>query len=147
MSNLDSINRAQGLYVLKSGNGFSCLGFEVARKRTSAYAQWLERPDLMPPTRKGTKRAYAAYCAALAAVLERNRETGKRCNVELIPELRGLEGKRVEVTEPDGTRNRFYVGRSTGPIPIHLEIKRRNSMSGCAAYVPDGATVRVIGAR
>jgi hypothetical protein len=41
-------------------------------------------------------------------------------------------------------RSRFIVGKSTGWAPIHLEIKTRRSTGGAAAYVPDGATIRVI---
>ena len=38
-------------------------------------------------------------------------------------------------------------GKSMGWMPIHLEIKRRDSIGGGSAYVPEGATVRVVGAR
>lgn len=70
--------------------------------------------------------------------------TGTRCPAELTPALVGLEGKRVLVTYPDGTESRFYVGKSTGWMPCHLEIKRRDSWGGGAAYVPEGARVRVL---
>lgn len=68
-----------------------------------------------------------------------------RDNSGLEPRLIGLEGKRVEITLPDGTRERFYVGKSTGWLPCHLEIKRRDSSGGGAVYLPAGATVKVIG--
>lgn len=51
---------------------------------------------------------------------------------ELRPELQGCEGYRVEVTDADGLRRRFIVGRSTGWRPVHLEIKRRDSHGGMA---------------
>lgn len=138
------INRDQRLYVLKESGGFSCLGFDVCHKRTAAYAEWLKRPDLAPPPRKGTAKAYRAYKAALAAVFERYKATGQRCPSELTPELIGLEGKRVCVTLPDGTQSRFIVGKSTGWVPIHLEIKRRDSSGGGAVYFPKGAKVTVL---
>jgi len=51
----------------------------------------------------------------------------------LSPQLKGLEGMRVEVvTDYDETR-RFIVGRSTGWIPCHIEISRRNAFGGGAA--------------
>jgi hypothetical protein len=78
---------------------------------------------------------------------EFNRRTGKRCNAELTPELVGLEGKRVEITGPDDYRERFYVGKSMGWMPCHLEIMTRRSSGGAAAYIPKGGTVRVVGTR
>ena len=51
----------------------------------------------------------------------------------LSPQLKGLEGMRVEVvTDYDETR-RFIVGRSTGWIPCHIEISRRSAFGGGAA--------------
>ena len=69
MSRPYSINREQRLYVIKSGSGFSCLGFDVAHKRTLAMAQWLWRADLEPPARRGTLKAWNTYQAALALSL------------------------------------------------------------------------------
>lgn len=51
----------------------------------------------------------------------------------LSPQLRGLEGFRVEVVRTDGERSRFIVGRSTGWRPCHLEIKTRRSLGGMSA--------------
>lgn len=145
MTDLISINQEQRLYVLKCGDGYSCLGFDVAEKRRLAYLAWLRVPTETGTV--GTPRAYEAYRAAEDAVVARVAETGKRCPALLEPRLIGLENKRVEVTAPDGTRERFYVGKSTGPIPIHLEIKGRDSSGGGGVYVPEGATVRVVGQR
>lgn len=147
MSDLNSINAEQRLYVLNCGSGFTCLGFDVAEKRRKAYLAWLGKGDLGLATigaTVGTAEAYSAYCDALGEVLAACRRTGVRCDIELTPALAGLEGKRVEVTTPSGDRSRFYVGKSTGQIPIHLEIKTRRSHGGYAAYVPEGSTVRVV---
>ena len=54
-------------------------------------------------------------------------------------------GERVEVIEPDGTKNRFWVGKSTGWKPCYLEIKRRDSYGGAQAYIPEGAKVQHTG--
>lgn len=144
-------NHDQRLYVIRSGNGFSCLGFDVAEKRRKAYLRWLGVGDIGLETigaEVGDVAAYAAYLDALDAVLAECRRSGRRCEVELIPALIPYEGSRVEVSYPDGEggtyRTRFIVGKSTGPIPIHLEIKRRDSSGGCGAYVPEGATVRPV---
>jgi hypothetical protein len=56
-----------------------------------------------------------------------------RSDKGLTPQLVGLEGKRVEVvTSYDETR-RFWVGKSTGWVPCHLEILKSNSMGGSPA--------------
>ena len=52
---------------------------------------------------------------------------------DLTPQLEGLEGWRVEVVTTYGETRRFYVGRSTGWRPIHLEVSRRNSSGGMGA--------------
>ena len=66
------------------------------------------------------------------------------CDVELTPALIGLEGKRVEVTAPDGSRQRFRVGRSTGTIPCHIALHNAVSSGGPAIMWEDGSTVRVV---
>ena len=52
---------------------------------------------------------------------------------DLTPELIGLEGWRVEAVTTYGETRRFYVGRSTGWKPIHLDIARRDSSGGPGA--------------
>ena len=59
----------------------------------------------------------------------------------------GLENKRVEVVDAYGETRRFYVGKSTGYIPIHLEISRRNSSGGPAVTGTPFKSIRVVGAR
>lgn len=51
----------------------------------------------------------------------------------LTKQLIGLEGHRVEAVRETGEVVRFYVGRSTGWEPCHLEIKRINSSGGLPA--------------
>lgn len=51
----------------------------------------------------------------------------------LSPQLRGLEGYRVEVETTYGEKRRFIVGRSTGWRPCHIEISRRNALGGHSA--------------
>lgn len=141
---LRGINRGMRLFLIPAGDGFSCLGFDVAHRKTADVAAWLGRADLAPPTRRGTLKAWKAYRAAMAAGAAYNRATGARCDADLIPALRRYEGRRVEVVTPSGERSRFIVGKSTGWLPCHLEIARRDSTGGGAAYVPDGSTVREV---
>lgn len=54
-------------------------------------------------------------------------------------------GERVEVIEKDGTKNRFWVGKSTGWKPCYLEIKKRNSYGGEMAYIPEDGKIRGLG--
>ena len=51
----------------------------------------------------------------------------------LSPQLIGLEDWRVEVVTTYGETRRFWVGKSTGWRPIHLEIARRNCYGGGGA--------------
>lgn len=56
-----------------------------------------------------------------------------RDNADLIPQLKGFEGYRVEVIDDYNEKRRFIVGKSTGWKPCHLEIKTRRSMCGYPA--------------
>lgn len=56
-----------------------------------------------------------------------------RSDAGLTPQLVGLEGCRVEVVDTFGERRRFIVGRSTGWVPCHIELKRRDSSGGGSA--------------
>lgn len=42
--------------------------------------------------------------------------------------------QRVEVLYKDGSKERFYIGKSTGWKPIYLMIKKSNSFGGEALY-------------
>lgn len=136
------INESQRLYVIPCGDGFSTLGFDYAERRRRAVLEWLGKGA--SNAEPGTVAAYVAYLDAMRAGAEHAEKTRTRCPAELTPALVGLEGKRVLVTYPDGDESRFYVGRSTGWMPCHLEIKRRDSTGGAPVYFPDGARVRVL---
>ena len=56
---------------------------------------------------------------------------GTRDDSGLCPELRGLEGCRVEATQYDA-RERFQVGVSGGWKPCHLRLHNARSMGGDA---------------
>jgi len=80
----------------------------------------------------GTVSGYKEYEALINAARIYYENTNERCPVELCPELVGLEGRRVEVIDCYGQKRRFYVGKSTGWIPCHLEIARIDSGGGPA---------------
>lgn len=56
-----------------------------------------------------------------------------RSDASLTKQLIGHEGWRVEVETTYGETRRFIVGRSSGWIPCHIEIKRRDSSGGIGA--------------
>ena len=143
-----TINAEQELYVIPAGHGYSCLGFDVCLVRHRAVAAWLRSEGLdaddLPPQARGTIRAYKAYRTLLNRAGAYCQRTGKRCPAELTPQLTGLEGKRVEVIDRHGERRRFQVGKSTGWMPCHLEIARRDSTGGPAVTGAPFQSVRIV---
>lgn len=146
---LHSINKEQRLYVFKSGNGFSCRGFESLDNEARAVYAWLESRGVMMrgleiPARKGTKKHYARCEQIMSRGANEFRMHGAKCLAALTPQLNGLEGQRVEVVDNDGNTRRFIVGKSIGWMPCHLEIARRNSSGGCGVYGTPFKSVRVL---
>lgn len=151
MSDLDSINEEQRLYVLKCGDGYTHLGFDVCESRSLRYLAWLESmgrgftSDIGATIRKkGTKEAYEAYEMICRVAREWSGKTGMRCPAELTEQLIGLEHKRVEVVDKYGETRRFIVGKSTGWAPVHLEIETSKSSGGSAVMGAPFQSVRVI---
>jgi hypothetical protein len=146
---LHSINTEQRLYVMPSGQGFSCYGFDVLDRKARAVAHWManDLPYIRAGLELGTREHFEQCARIMDAGAAYAQRTGKRCNAELCPQLVGLEGQRVEVTYPDGQKARFYVGKSGGWMPRHLEIKTRRSIGGGSVYMPEGSTVRVVTTR
>lgn len=150
---LHSINAEQRLYVMPTGDGFSCYGFDVLDRKARAVAQWIsERASdavsrlaaaAFNPGTPGTVEHFAACADMIGKGCAFWRITGERCPAELVPALIGLEGKRVEC-EHYGERVRFYVGRSTGWMPGHLMIKTRRSTGGEMLSADSVRNVRVI---
>ena len=141
------INRKQRLFVLPvNGGGYTCLGFAVCEERIRSLATEM---NVQPqPHRKGTRAAYSAYSRLVELARQKNQETGWRSQSELTPELMGLEQKRVEIVDRWEQKRRFYVGKSTGFIPVHLEIARRDSSGGPAVMGAPFKSLRIVaGAR
>ena len=139
------LNKESKLYWLKEGNGVSALGFDVCIKRRNALAKELDLPQYAME-RKGTIKAYKEYESLVECARLRHEASGGRwrSQSELTPELIGLEGRRVEVVTSWGEKERFIVGRSTGWIPCHLEIKRSDSHGGGAVCGSPFKSLRVI---
>jgi hypothetical protein len=146
-----TLNDEQGLYVIPCGKGYTCLGYDVCLERSERLLDWLYRHTgladyggLRPYLKRGTMEAYATYQALMIAAHQTCALNGVKCDVELTAELNGLEHKRVEVVDCHGHKRRFIVGKSTGWMPIHLEIARRNSSGGMAATGAPYQSIRVI---
>ena len=138
-----TVNKKQKVYVIAYGKCCSCLGFDVAVRKRDALAAEMN-VKIEKPAGRGTLRAYAQYIEMLDEVRRRNKATGFRSETELSPQLKGLEDCRVEVVDSSGDTRRFIVGRSTGWVPCHLEIPRRDSHGGPAVCGEPFRSVRVI---
>lgn len=140
-----TLNKAQELYCIRNGNGYSSYGYTVVIDHRNALAKELERPDLTKGS-KGTLKAYQEYMVLIDIARNKHNSSGYswKSQTGLTPQLIGLEGKRVEVITSYGETERFWVGRSTGWVPCHLEIKtRRSSGGGCVIGAPF-KSVRVV---
>jgi hypothetical protein len=139
-------NRKTKLFCIPEAGGYSCLGFDVLETRTNALASELKDKVTLvyEPKPRGTLARYAQYRELCEVARKLNARTGWRSSSELTPQLIGLEGKRVEVTTADGEKRRFQVGKSTGFIPIHLQIARRNCHGGMSVYGDPFKSVTVI---
>jgi hypothetical protein len=65
-----TLNTEQGLYVIPSNGGYSCLGFDVCKERTQGWAAWLGE-SLPEPIPFASLNAYKLYSEMLARVSER----------------------------------------------------------------------------
>ena len=140
--NLHLINTVQSLYVMKCGDGFSCYGFEVLDRKARAVAAWSK---VIPPLRDPGTREHFEECSEIMEYGARYaQKTGTRCNAELCPQLIGLEGKYIEVMDAHGERRRFKVGKSTGWMPCHLELKNARSSGGPAVYGAPFKSIHVV---
>ena len=131
------INKEQKLYVISSGSGYTRLGFDVCYTRAhnlNKELHGINGPLFGTPgpvlNKPGTIKLYKQYQFLINEAKELNIKTGWKSKSELIPEFIGNEGRRVEVITSYGEKSRFIIGKSTGFIPCHLEIKKSNSNGG-----------------
>lgn len=142
---LARIDTERRLYVIDIGGGYTTIGFDFAEKRLRAVAKWMHwNPQDIGNYAPGTPGHYARYLDVMREGGKYAHDNATQCGAELIPEFIGLERRRVEVTLPNGEKSRFYIGKSTGWLPCHLEIKTSRSFGGGAVYYPEGSTFRVL---
>lgn len=117
-----------GVYVIHHDGGYSCNGYRYVHEQTGRLADWLHAKGGGPialdgVTPIGTPAAYALYRRVSDLCATWCNSRGIQCDIDLTPQLIGLEGHRVEVENVDGHTRRFRVGKSLGWCPIHLEIE------------------------
>lgn len=163
-NNLHNIDTEGRLYTLKCGDGYTCLGFDVAAGRTKQYAAatGTALPDPLPI---GTVEAYALYldieqqyissdyCRThttfdpntppeVQRVLESVRSSGVRIRV-----FYGHEDGRDWHEENDV---QGYVSRTMGPIKAPLLVNNARSSGGsclltaCIVKIIDTKSKRVL---
>jgi len=133
-----AISKERRLYVIPFKNGrrkgYTCLGFNYAFDKASAVARWLKERGVevkFPEWRSvGRVGGYREFEVVIKAAREHFNKTKEKCPIELCQQLVGLEGKRVEIVDLFGDKRRFYVGKSTGSIPCHIELAKINSSGG-----------------
>jgi hypothetical protein len=104
------------------------LGFDVVYERLNKLATELGLSVVSKY--RGTMKMLSEYNNVVNVVKERHLNSGFKSKTGLYQPFIGHEGRRVEVFYHDGSSARFYIGRSTGWIPCHLEIKQSNSTGG-----------------
>jgi hypothetical protein len=145
-----TLNAEQKLFVIPSGSGYSCLGFQVCEDRAIRLGSELVKVchssgfRIEQPAIFETLERYEQYQRMVNYAREHHRKTGYQFQCELHPQLKGLEGKRVEVVNANGETHRFLVGKSTGWIPCHLAIARRNCLEGYPVDSRPFKSVRIV---
>jgi hypothetical protein len=149
-----TLNEEQKLYVIPSGSGYSCLGFDYAFKQATTLADAIaaKRPDLAeqaldqkPDTADwGTMAVYNGY-RNLTSLLSREKvDLGTWFDPETHPEVRrqlelALKGKyrlRIEYGDRetgqahDDRPNSGTISRSMGPMKVPLLIRSTRSYGG-----------------
>lgn len=146
-----TFNEEQQLFVIPSGNGYSCLGLKVCLDRAAKLAGELGKAlpeDIRAKRWESAMTLYEYYQSLVETARQENLATGWRTESELVPELMGMEGKRLEIVhqwESGETETvRFWLGKTSGFIPCHLEIKTRRSLGGGAVCLGKIKSIRTI---
>jgi len=140
-----SVEKERQLYIIEDNSSYSCLGFNYVMEQTKKLAQELNSPSLLPiDSEYGTVEAYYKYLKLVAKAKEKFERSNWQSKSGLTPQLIGLEGRRVEVVDSYGERRRFQVGKSTGYIPCHIELKRVDSSGGGAVSGAPFKELRII---
>jgi hypothetical protein len=148
---LAKVDKNQSLFVLKYDYGYSCLGFNVVKQKSEKLLKWLsdrgvkfEEEFGAGELSYGDELAFEQYEALMKLASDFCYKHRISCDIDLVSQLIGLEGNRVEVVDCYGDKRRFIVGKSIGWMPAHLEILRRNSSGGGVVIGAPFKSVKVI---
>lgn len=133
---LHSVNKDQRLYVMKTGSGFSCYGFNVLHEKAKRIAVYMNSKGIGIPeikSRIGSKSHFDQCNRVISLATKYCTANHIKCPTELSEQLKGKEGRRVEVETMSGEVLRFKVGKSTGWLPVHLMLANSRSTGGAAA--------------
>jgi hypothetical protein len=148
-----TLHPEQSAYVFMDGEGFSCLGFDVARDHTNQIANELKRPELaFVDGDHGTLSGYEKYLEALAARAASPRkeityfDPGTSRKVRRVLEAARRDALRVRLVlgnvqtgEPwlDERDVVGRIGRSVGAlkVPLLVESRQRGGAAILTAHV------------
>lgn len=158
-----TINQEQHLFVLKEGDGFSCLGFSVVYQRSKELAAKIKQYRILSPGQEiepileadiGKIEQYALYQRLLQMV--RGRKIGTFFNADTPTKVRNV----LEECRKNGTEIRLFygdiktgrswmeendvlgtVGRSGGTLQTPLLIEKGECGGGS---ISDSCIIRII---
>ena len=128
-----TVDHKRGLYILQTEEYYSTHGIDVVQRRSENIIKWIKGKGEEPIYKMveyATVHAYEQYKAIMNQAQEFCKKNNIQCEIELEAQLIGLEGKRVEVIDKYGEKRRFWVGRTTGWLPGHIELSKSNSSGG-----------------
>lgn len=134
-----TLNAEQRLYVIPSGDGHSCLGFDNARDHTRQIADRLDQQALaFGDGDHGTLAGYAKYCAAIDAwgrsplTQQTYFDPGTDAKAARVLETCRRDGRKLRLMLGDTATGRCWldeydvvgrIGRSSGPLKVPLLIE------------------------
>jgi hypothetical protein len=140
-----TLNDSQQVFVIRSGGGYGCFGYDNCMRDTRALAERLGLPDRAPEeSDRGTLRNYALREELLALASTRDLGTwftpGTPPEVQRILEDARRTGDRLKLTLGDRETGRDWggrpevggIGRSGGILKTPLLVSNRRSMGGGA---------------
>ena len=160
-----TLNEAQKLYVIKTGRGFSCFGFDNAFKEATALADRIaaKRPDLADqaleqrpdPQDWGTMSVYNAWRHLVGMLSREKIDLGTWFDPDTHPEVkRQLElamrgGYRLSIEYGDRETGQSRsdrpesgtISRSMGPMKVPLLIRKAGAYGGGA--IADASIVKI----
>lgn len=122
------IDKQKQQYVFTQNSGVFKVGIALLAKRAKAVAQWMGIAE--PKSKAGSFEHYTECMAMMEKGHQYAKRTGLQCSDNLSPQLVGYEGARVSVVDNAGYTRSFWVARTLGWMPSHLEVERLPAIFG-----------------